>query len=216
MYNSDVSNSGRLKGHKPKSNQDVLDSIALLAVKYDLNNKLLLNAFNRAWINEEFQYGALKIKSLKTDKNTAVIQITFNDEVVWQYPINIDILERPELYESSIPIIDLPLYRRHDSGQKRIGELRAKMRGVSLTARVMEIAPKIKVRTRYGDEIFVTNILLADETGTIPLSLWNSKIEMAVGDTVKIKNASVIKFQSRLQLRIRKSGTINVDTKARE
>ncbi len=67
---------------KEKSNQDVLDSIALTVAKYELDPRLLLNAFNRAWINEESKYGALKIESRKANENAISIQITLNDEVV--------------------------------------------------------------------------------------------------------------------------------------
>lgn len=216
-FNNNVTNGGRPRGRKSKSSQDVLDSIAIIATKYHLDQNLLLDAFNKAWINEESQYGALKIKSLEADKNTAIIQIIFNDEVVWQYPINIDILERPEIYKFSIPIIHTPIHRSDDSGEKRIGELRAKMRDVSVTARVFEVAPKVLVHTRYGGESFVSNILLTDETGTILLSLWNSQIDdVAVGDTIKIENATVVSFQDGLQLRMGRAGTMTVDRSTRE
>ena len=202
---------------KEKSNQDVLDSIALTAAKYELDPRLLLNAFNRAWITEESKYGALKIESRKANENAITIQITLNDEVVWQYPIDTDILERPELYESSIPVIHTPIHRRDDSGQRCIGELRDKMRGVPVTARVVEVPPKVLVHTRYGGESFVSNILLADDTGTISLSLWNSQIDdVAVGDTVKIENAMIVTFQGDLQLRMSRGGTMSVDRSTRE
>lgn len=216
-YNNDVTNAELPRGRKSKSSQDVLDSIAIIAAKYNLDQSLLLDAFNKAWINEESQYGALKIKRLEWDKNNAIIQIIFNDEVVWQYPINIDILDRPERYKSSIPLIHIPLYRRDDSGEKHIGELRAKMRGISVTARVLEVPPKVLIHTRYGGESFVSNILLADETGTVLLSLWNSQIDdLSVGDTVRIENATVVKFQDGLQLRMGRTGTMTVDRSTKE
>jgi len=216
-YNNYVTNSGRPRGRKSKSSQVVLDSIAFLAAKYNLDQSLLLDAFNKAWINKESQYGELKVRCRETDKNTAIIQILFNDEVVWQYPINIDILKRPDLYKSSIPLIHTPIRRREDSGEKRIGELRVKMKGVSVTAKVLEVPPKVLVHTRYGGESFVSNILLADETGTILLSLWNSKIDdVAVGDTIKIENATVVSFQDGLQLRMGRAGTMIVDRSTRE
>jgi replication factor A1 len=208
---------GRSRGRKSKSSQDVLDSIAIIAAKYNLDQSLLLDAFNKAWINEESQYGALKIKRLEAYKNTAIIQIIFNDEVVWQYPTNIDILERPELYKSSIPLIHIPIHRKDDSGEKHIGELRAKMRGVSVTARVLEVSPKVLVNTRYGGESFVSNILLTDETGTILLCLWNSQVDdIVVGDTLKIENAKVVSFQDGLQLRMGKAGKMTVNRCTRE
>ena len=91
------------------------------------------------------------------------------------------------------------------------------MRGVPVTARVVEVPPKVLAHTRYGGESFVSNILLADDTGTISLSLWNSQIDdVAVGDTVKIENAMIVTFQGDLQLRMSRGGTMSVDRSTRE
>jgi ssDNA-binding replication factor A large subunit len=52
---------------------------------------------------------------------------------------------------------------------------------------------------------------LADETGTINMSLWNGQIdEVSVGDIVNIDGASVTRFAGALQLRIGKNGTMTV------
>ena len=91
------------------------------------------------------------------------------------------------------------------------------MRGITVNARVVEIPPKTLVNTRYGFESFVSNVLLADKTGTIRLGLWNNQIDdVVVGDTVNIDNASVSTFGGKLQLRISRKGTMNVDTSTRE
>ncbi|MFH0897912.1 MAG: hypothetical protein V1850_07715, partial [Candidatus Bathyarchaeota archaeon] len=67
-----------------------------------------------------------------------------------------------------------------------------------------------------GYEAYVSNVLLADETGTIRLSLWNNQIdEVSIGDTVSIESASVITFFGELQLRISRNGTMSVDTSTR-
>ncbi len=91
------------------------------------------------------------------------------------------------------------------------------MRGITVNARVVEIPPKKLVNTRYGFESFVSNVLLADKTGTIRLSLWNNQIDdVAVGDTVNVEKASVATFQGERQLRISRGGKMNVDTSTRE
>ena len=208
---------GRPAGRKSKSNNDVLKSIAHIAAKYKLDPKLLLDAFNRAWINEEFQYGALNIKCRKVDQNTVTFLITLKDEVVWQFPIDKNMLEKSELFKHSIPVILVPLHRKYESGEKNIEELRDKMRGISVNARVVEIPPKQLVNTRYGFESFVSNVLLADKTGTIRLALWNNQIDdVVVGDTVNIDNASVRIFGGKLQLKISRKGTMNINTSTRE
>ena len=208
---------GRPRGRRSKSSRAVLDSIALVAARYELDPGLLLDAFKRAWINEESQCGALKIKSREADQNTVTFLVTLNDEVVCQFPISTNILEKPEFFKPSIPVIQAPFHRGGDSGQKHIGELRAKMRGVSVTARVLEVPPRMLVTTRYGGKSYVSNILLADETGTIRLSLWNRQIDdVAVGDTVNVEKASVATYQGERQLRISRRGTMSVDTSTRK
>jgi len=208
---------GRPAGRKSKSNNDVLKSIAHIAAKYELDSGSLLDAFNRAWINEEFQYGALNIKRRKVDQNTVTFLVTLKDEVVWQFPIDTNILKKCELFKHSIPIISEPLHRKYESGEKNIEELLDKMRGISVNARVIEVPPKGLIHTRYGEESYVSNILLTDETGTIRLSLWNNRIgDVAVGDTLKIENAKVAVFQGELQRRISRKVTMSVDTSTRD
>jgi len=208
---------GRPAGLKSKSNKDVLKSLAHIAAKYELDPKLLLDAFNRAWISEEVQYGALNIKCRKVDQNTVTFLVTLKDEVVWQFPIDTNILKKCELFKHSIPVIPVPLHRKYEPGEKNIKELRDKMRGISVNARVVEIPHKRLVNTRFGFESFVSNVLLADKTGTIRLSLWNDRIdEVVVGDTVNIDNASVNIFRGKRQLRIGRKGTMNVDSSTRK
>jgi len=110
--------SGRPLGLKSKSNKDVLKSITQIAAKYQLDPELLLDAFNRAWIDEGFQYGVLNIKCRKVDQDLVTFLVTLKDEVVWQFPIDKKILEKSELFKSSIPIIPIPLYGKYETGKK--------------------------------------------------------------------------------------------------
>jgi ssDNA-binding replication factor A large subunit len=53
--------------------------------------------------------------------------------------------------------------------------------------------------------------VIADETGTIKLCLWNEKInEVSVDSVVQIENASVTKFRGENQLRLGKNGRLSV------
>lgn len=91
------------------------------------------------------------------------------------------------------------------------------MRNITVKGRIVEVPTKTLVNTRYGSEAYVSNILLADETGTIRLSLWNDQIgDVAVGDTISVVRAKVATFYGNLQLRIGRSGTMSVDTRTRE
>ena len=78
-----------------------------------------------------------------------------------------------------------------------------------MKAKVVEIAKPTVVFTRFGNYASVANALLADETGTIKLCLWNEQIDaISVGDIVQIENASTSTFRGERQLRIGKNGIL--------
>jgi len=91
-----------------------------------------------------------------------------------------------------------------------IKDLRTGMRHVNLKAKVLEIPRPKLVFTRFGNYASVANALIADETGTIKLCLWNEQINfISVGDTIQIENAQACKFRGERQLRIGKKGTLS-------
>jgi replication factor A1 len=92
----------------------------------------------------------------------------------------------------------------------RIGDLRIGMKKVNLKARILEIAKPTLVFTRFGNYASVANALIADETGTIKLCLWNEQINsVSMGDTIQIENASMATFRGEKQLRIGRKGTLS-------
>jgi replication factor A1 len=55
------------------------------------------------------------------------------------------------------------------------------------------------------------NAVLSDNTSTIKLTLWNSRIKMvSVNDVIQIENADVIVFRGEPQLRMGKNGRLKV------
>jgi len=217
-YYSEEPRRGRPRGHRPYSVISVLSSIAHIAAKYNLDPMLLFDAFIEAQVHEESQCEMLKIKCRKVDKDVATFLITHEDKVIWQFPIKMEILRESE-FRSLVPIIPTPakICREDSSQYKDICELRAKMKGVAVKARIVEVQPRKLVNTMYGFGAYVSNILLADKTGTIWLSLWNSQIDdVAVGDTVNIEKASVTTFFGKLQLRLGRNGRMSIDTSTRE
>ncbi|MEM2972459.1 MAG: DNA-binding protein [Candidatus Bathyarchaeia archaeon] len=91
----------------------------------------------------------------------------------------------------------------------QIRDLRIGMKKVNLKAKVLEIAVLTLVFTRFGNYASVANAVIADETGTIKLCLWNEQIDaMSIGDTIQIENASTSTFRGEKQLRIGKKGIL--------
>jgi replication factor A1 len=108
------------------------------------------------------------------------------------------------------------MIRRHLDKKDRgshflpIKDLQTGMRRISLRAKVLEIARPTLVFTRFGNYASVANALIADETGTIKLCLWNEQINsISIGDTVQIENARTFTFRGERQLNIGKTGTLS-------
>ena len=216
IYYEEETHRGRPRGHQSYSSWSILSSVAQIAAKYNLDSGLLLDALTEAWAHEKAQYGKLVIECRKVDHDSAIFLITCEGKVVWQFPIGIGILQQPGSFKSVIPNIPVPICKE-DSKPKQISELRNKMKGITIKGKILEVPPKTLVNTRYGWEAYVSNVLIADKTGTIRLSLWNNQInDVAVGDTVSIEKAKVATFYGMLQLRIGRSGTMSVDTSTRE
>jgi len=87
------------------------------------------------------------------------------------------------------------------------------MKRVSIQARVAEKSDPREVMSKFKDQTYrVATAIIADETGTVKLTLWNDQIEMVnVNDTVKIENGYVTSFRGEIQLNAGKFGTLTVE-----
>jgi len=92
-----------------------------------------------------------------------------------------------------------------------ISELKPGMKRVDVTAKVLDISEPRNVTTRSGDESRVTDAMISDDSGTVKLVLWNEQIDqVAVNDTVTIKNGYVTSFRGEVQLNVGRYGTLSV------
>jgi replication factor A1 len=95
----------------------------------------------------------------------------------------------------------------------QIKDLETGMKQVNVKAKVIEKSATREVYSRYGYNVHrVANAIIADETGTIKLVLWNEQIDaVSVGDTIKIENGYVTTFRGENQLSVgKKYGKLNV------
>ena len=85
---------------------------------------------------------------------------------------------------------------------------------LTFSARVDSISPEKTGKTKEDKEWRNISIALSDHTGKIRLTLWNDDVDtykfLQAGDTIKVKNAYVTEYKDKLQLRIGKSGSIEV------
>jgi len=201
---------GRPKG---RSNlyEDPLKSIVPIAVKHDLDPKLLVNAFVEAWRNNDSKYGSLKISCRMVNEEAAIFLVTKGPEVISQFPINLEALKSPEFFKNVIEHIEIPKRKKSkENRQMKISELRVGMKRVNVKAKIIEIPPRRLVQTMWGGRSYVSNAKISDDTGSITLSLWNNQIgRFNIGDEVEIVNGVVTNFAGKLQLRLRKNSHLS-------
>ena len=193
-----------------RSKVSIGEYLAFLSIKYEVDPDKLFYALISAGENQKSTCGNLSIKCRSKLHDKTVLLITKGQKVVAQFPI-----PKEFLLERSNPIKDLinpDMVRRHLNKKNKeprllqIRDLRAGMKEVNLKAKVLEIARPTLVFTRFGNYASVANALIADETGTIKLCLWNEQINsISAGETVQIENARVSMFRGERQLRIGKS-----------
>ena len=95
----------------------------------------------------------------------------------------------------------------------KIKDLRNGMKNVSVEAKVTEKSDAREVLSRFKDETYkVATAIIADETGTIKLTLWNQQIdEVNVNDTVKVESGYITSFRGEIQLNVGKYGKLTVE-----
>lgn len=94
-----------------------------------------------------------------------------------------------------------------------IRDLRNGMKRVTVEANIVEKGEPREVRSRYKDETYmVADAVVADETGSIKLTLWNEQIDQVeVGNKIRIENGYVTSFRGETQLNVGKFGTMTVE-----
>jgi ssDNA-binding replication factor A large subunit len=95
----------------------------------------------------------------------------------------------------------------------KIKDLRNGMKRVSIEAKVTEKNDPREVTSRFKNETFkVADAIIADETGSIKLTLWNEQIDQVnVDNVVKIENGYVTSFKGEIQMNIGKYGKLTVE-----
>ena len=188
-----------------------LESMVLLAGKHDLDPKQLIDAFFEALKNNVSHCGSLEITCRNVTQDSAAFLVTKEEKVVWQFPVKLEVITSADVRDS-ITEIPLPEKKIGESGRNlNIDQLRSGMKRVNILAKIIEIPPTREVTTRWGSRASVSNVKIADETGSIRLSLWNDQIKMVnIGDEIEIKNCSAARFANEPQLRLSRKGTISV------
>jgi replication factor A1 len=163
--------------------------------------------------NSKSRCGNLSIERRGEKQGKIIFLIMKEFGVVAQFPIPKEFLleqHNPIKNVMETNMIRRHLVRKNDSHSLPIRDLRTGMNHVNLKAKVLEIPRAKLVFTRFGNYVSVANALIADDTGTIKLCLWNEQIDsVALGDTIQIENARTSMFRGERQLSIGKKGTLS-------
>jgi replication factor A1 len=87
------------------------------------------------------------------------------------------------------------------------------MKRVNVEAKVVEKGNPREVKSRFKDETYrVADAVVADETGSIKLTLWNEQIDQVnVNDAIKVENGYVTSFKGEIQLNVGRYGKLTVE-----
>ncbi len=201
---------GRPRGQS-KEYYDYLKSVVSLANYHDLDPKQLADAFSEALENTSAHCGSLEISCRDMNHDSPTFLIMKNEQVVWQSTIKMESIRHPDIrnYLKNLPIPFNSKKKKHNIPQK-IGILRFGMKGISVRGKIIEVPPPKTVRTRFGTFADVSNVMVADETGSVRLSLWNGQIDQFhMGDYIECSTCTVHRFRGELQLRLGRKGTLS-------
>jgi replication factor A1 len=187
--------------------------LAFLSVKYQVDPEKFLDALRLAREYEKTNCDHLLIECRGQINEKQIFLMRNDSGVIAQFRVEDFLLESGTSLRS---FMDTDMIRKHLFRKRKaahshfIRDLRSGMNHVNLKAKVLEVAEPKRVVTRYGNYANVAKALIADETGTIKLCLWNEQINsVSVGDTVQIDNARASTFKGERQLTLGIKGVLN-------
>jgi replication factor A1 len=188
--------------------------LAFLSIKFEVDPDRFFDALILAEENQKSRCGDLSIECRFKKQDKAIFLIMKDSRVVAQFPISTDfLLERNNPIRNFMKTDAIQRYiirKNKESHAFSIRDLRDGMIQVNLKAKVLEIPRPKLVLTQFGNYASVSNALIADETGTVKLCLWNEQINsIAIGDTIQLQNARMTTFRGERQLNVGKKGTLN-------
>ena len=199
-------------GQRSRTDRAVLETLARMAARDNIEPSLLFRSIVESLDKEEMKCKNIVIRCRKKTRHSAIFLFTRDQKVIAQFPIPYPILREEEPLKDYIrrTLFKVPV-RKPEWGELKIKDLRVGMRGIDLKARVVEIPSPNIVYTTFGRAAYVSNVLIADKTGTIRLSLWNRQIKrISVNDLIQISKGRVCKFRSERQLRIGRNGKLSI------
>jgi len=206
---------GRFKGkYGSQADIQLMEYLAKVSMKYGVDPDKFFNSLLKVYQHRKSKCGKLSIECRLREKDYVIFLITRGWKVVGQFRMSEQLLN-----EKTNPLKEfvcrLSAMRTLAQGAKsqsyKIRDLKAGMRRLNINARVLKVSQPIQIATRSGFYANLANALIADETGTINLSLLGSQIKgVTLHDVIQIVNGHVAWFRGERQLRVGKHGKISV------
>jgi len=188
-----------------------------ISLKHRIDPNKLFNKIVYAWKNERSKCKQLTIDCREKMRDHAIFFITANHEVVAQFPMSGHLLEQTAPLKQFAHVIEREknvLMKKRNARAvtyHKIGDLKAGMKRINLKARVLAISRPQQALTKYNGYVMFVNATLTDESGTVKLTLWDSRINsLSINDIVEIENARVTAYKGETQLQIGKQGRLRV------
>jgi replication factor A1 len=188
--------------------------LAFLSVKYEVDPEKFFAALRQAGEGKKTNCDQFSIECRGKIKAKQIFLIKNASRVIAQFRVSTNFLL--ESGNSLRKFMDTDMVRKHLFRKRKqtnfhsIRDVRSGMSHVNLKAKILAVAEPRRVVTRYGNYAEVAKALIADETGTIRLCLWNEQISaVSAGDTVEIGNARVSMFRGERQLTIGIKGVLS-------
>ena len=193
----------------------MVEQLALIAVKYNVDSNEFFRAIKIAWTQKEAQCKSLDITCRMKLKQSSNFLFTTNEEIIAQFPVTTTIVQGKNPLDSYVKRL---LSQKASQAKNvamthpKIKDLTAGMRRINLTARVLEVPESKMIYTRYGTTAAVSNVLITDETGSVRMSLWNNQIEMVhKDDVINITNGKVGWYGGEPQISIDQHSSVSIN-----
>ena len=188
--------------------------LAFLSIKYEVNPEKFLLALHSAKEHKKARCDKLLVQYRGKIRNKSIFLIKRESEVIAQFSIDEEFLlnrnNQLRNFTKSDRIRKYLAKKARTATANSIKELRAGMNNVNLKAKILEVTKPKHVVTRYGNHAAIAKALIADETGTINLCLWNGQIaSVSAGDIIQIENAQVSVFRGEKHMTLGRKGTLS-------
>lgn len=197
-----------------RQKKSVGEYLAFLSAKYEVDPEKFLDAMREAGKGKKTNCDQFSIECRGKIKAKQIFLIRNESGAIAQFRVPKDFLLESgnslRKFMNSDMVCKYLFRKRKANHSHFIRDVRPGMKHVNLKAKILAVAESRRIVTRYGNYADVAKALIADETGTIRLCLWNEQIStVSVGDTVEIANARAFMFRGERQLIIGARGALN-------